>query len=360
MTTPSQVLVYRYFPKFKTLEQMTLAAFSGSNATEVNVYIDVTKMVTSLYSPFVSINYPLDIAATLINLCAHMRSYYRQNHSVETNFFLVYSTMMNDYNCNLIQGYNQMNLEKKEANCVTTDAINISMTVLEELCLYLPYIYFKKDIYEPSVIIYNLIQKESTFNNNNPNIIITNDPLCYQVTCHVKDTFVFIDDKRNESWHIVGHDNAIFSHFTSKTGTGKSKLKEDAEMYHHCNCINPELLGLLTTISNLPSRGVRSIFGSTKAIRTIYGLIERGELENRYSYNIQYLYDAIFKRSQRISLESFTMRFEAIDLLQNFLYYKNTPFAEDITYHNNLEDPEAVQAINNRYFTNTPIDLNRL
>ena len=91
--TPEQVLVYNYFPKYDVLKEMTMMAFSGSASNSVNIYLDITRMVANLYDPSVKIIYPLSIASTIINLCAHLRTYYDVYHNVDTTFFLIYSDM---------------------------------------------------------------------------------------------------------------------------------------------------------------------------------------------------------------------------------------------------------------------------
>ena len=355
--TPQSNLVYNYFPKYTMLENMTMAAFSGSNADTVNVYLDINKMVNSLYAPNVKILYPLEIAAVLINLCAHYRTFYRVYHKVETNFFLVYSDLMNEYGNSLVPGYNSSNI-RRVVNKVTTDAIEISMAALAELCPYLPNIYFKRDIYEPMVVIYKIIEDEKKAGNTNPNIIITKEPLCYQVLGFEDDTAIFIDDKKAETCYAITRPNVNVSYFTM--ATNRDKIKGDCFFVFKLDFISPELLGLLISITNLPSRDLKSIMSANKAINTIYGLIEREELANQYSGIITYLYNKIFNGLNSTSLETFKLRFKAVDLNQNYLYYSNTPYGSDLSYKSDLQDPETVQAINNQYFKDTPIDLNRL
>lgn len=355
--TPEQVLVSNYFAKYPVLKQMTAIAFTGSTAEEVNIYMDITKMVSHLYNPYVSIQHPLSIAAAILNLCAHLRTFYRTFYHVESTFFLVYSNMSNTYNCNLIPDYNKANLDKMEANIVTTNAINIAMGALKELCPYLPNIYYREDIHEPMVVIYDTIKKEELSGNINPNIIITKESLAFQLPAMVPNTAIFIDDKPSESFQVVTHDNVIASYLYA---TGRRQILEQPETLKKLALISPEKLGALITLTNLPSRGVKSIFDINKAINTLYRLNSNGQLPDGYINNTNYLYSCIFNGLTKISLEMFVLRFRAIDLIANHLYFMTTPFANHVEYKQDLNDPEAVQAINNDYFKDTPIDLNRL
>lgn len=354
--TPEQILVYGYFAKYSSLKEMTLQAFAGSTATAVNIYIDIADMVSKLYRPGMSIQKPLSITATILNLCAHLRTYYRQFHDVETTFFLVYSDMSNTYNCNLVPNYNKKHMDKIEADKTHTDAVNIAMKMLESLCPYLPGIYFKRDIYEPCVVIYDLILLAESNGNTNPNIIITKEPLAYQLVAMRNDTSIFVDDKKNEIATAVTHNAAIAVYLIH---TGRIGILNDKTIANKVLCINPQLLGTLITLTNLPSRSIGSIMSVNRAINTLYGLIDKGILMNSYEFNIEYLYNSIFNGLTKVSLEMFTLRFKAIDLVAEHLYYMHTPIAGKIDMQD-LNDPEGVQNINNTYFKDTPIDLNRL
>lgn len=334
-----------------------MQAFSGSTAEEVNIYLDLTDMTSKLYSPYVSIQKPLEIAASILNLCAHFRDYYIRFHNVWSKFFLIFSGMSNTYNCNLIPGYNQAYLDKLQANLPHTNAIAISMDMLKLICPYLPDIFYREDVYEPSVVIYNTILDQQTDGNSNPNIIITREPLAYQLPAMLPNTAIFKDDKKSETFSTITN-QTVFVHYLYDTG--RIALSNDLEIQAKLAHISPELLGTFITLTNLPSRGVKSLMSVNKAINTLLGIIDRGIIPNAYVNNISYLYDSIFNGLSKVSIDMFALRFRAIDLIAGYQYYINTPFALNTEYKQNLNDPQAVQEINNTYFKDTPIDLNRL
>lgn len=355
--TLEHILISGYFPKYPTLKELTLDAFAGSTATEVNIYIDITDMVSKLYRPDVRIEKPLSITATVLNLCAHLRTYYRQYHQVETTFFLVFSDMRsNTYNCNLVPNYNKKHIDKMEANVSHTDAVIMAMKMLLILCPHLPGIYFKYDIYEASVVIYDLILRAEAGGNINPNIVITKEPLAYQLPAMHKNTVIFIDDKKNERFSVIKTQTALQLYLID---TGRTAIFNNTKIIDKVCAINPELLGVFITLTNLPSRSIGSIMSINRAINTLYGLIDKGILENSYIFNTEYLYNSIFNGLSTVSLEMFTLRFNAIDLVAQHMYYMNTPMCGNINMED-IDDPEGVQTINNTYFKDTPIDLNRL
>lgn len=355
--TPEQVLVYNYFPKYNILKEMTMAAFAGSTAEAVNIYIDITRMVANLYDPGVKILHPLSIASTILNLCAHLRTYYDEFHKVDTKFFLVYSNLSNTYNCNLIPDYNRAHFERVESDKVTSNAIAIAMNALKELVPYIPGIYYKEDIYEAMAIIYDMIHYESSMGNNDPNIIITKDPLVYQVPAMLDNTVIFRDNKFSGTFSVIAKQNAIVGYLYD---TDRRKTITDPKNIEKISHISSELLGTLITLTNLPSRGVKSLFDINKAITTLDKIISQGQILNGYVNDTNYLYSCIFNGLSKVSLEMFILRYKAIDIISNWLHYCQTPYAMDRSYKIDLNDPEAVQAINNEYFKDTPIDLNRL
>ena len=355
--TPEQVLVYGYFPKYDVLKEMTMMAFSGSTAESVNIYIDITRMVANLYGPSVKILHPLSIASTILNLCAHLRTYYDVFHKVDTKFFLVYSDMSNEYNSRLIPEYNMGALKRAEANIVTTNAISIAMNALKELVPYLPGIYFKQDIHEPMAVIYDMIKYESSMGNNEPNIIITKDPLVYQVPAMLDNTAIFRDNKYSGTFSSVTKNNVIVGYLHD---TDRRKSLEDPNFMAKVSQISPELLGTIITLTNVPSRNVKSLQDINKAVNTLYRIISQGQILNGYVNDTNYLYSCIFNGLSKVGLETFVLRYKAIDLISNWLYYIQTPYSKDRSYRIDLNDPETVQAINNEYFKDTPIDLNRL
>ena len=72
-TISTEQIITRYFIKYNRLREIVREAFYGSNATEINIYIDLY----GLYKTIFSRSYRTDISdntaikVTVKNMCAH-------------------------------------------------------------------------------------------------------------------------------------------------------------------------------------------------------------------------------------------------------------------------------------------------
>lgn len=353
-----QVLVYNNFMTMDVLRQLTMQAYAGSKDDTLNIYIDMYKMMMDLYEPNLDVKVTSIITSTMVNLCAHLRSYYRTRHRVETNIFLVYSDMTTTYNKTFYPNYNSFNDSKVIANPRITDIINFNMGLLETLCPYLPNIYFIRGVYEPSVIILDLIYKEEAAGNMAPNLVLSRDDIALQLPATHPNTTIFLNSKRTGMLMYANRSNSIGVYLEK---TGRKKLLENAAFLDKLANIDSSLLGLLIALTNLPSRGMKSEYDINKAINIIYSAIVRRSIINGRMSNPLDIYNGLFVgQESKISADSFAFRYKAVDLVTAHQEYMFSPYAKDVSYRSDLEDVETVQAINNKYFYDNPLDLNRL
>ena len=81
--------------------------------------------------------------------------------------------------------------------------------------------------------------------------------------------------------------------------------------------------------------------------------------------DIESMYDQICAFATSKDILGFTMfewnnRFKALDLNYQIKLYETLPESRDTTYIVDINDPDKVKYINNNYFINNPIDLQRL
>lgn len=353
-----QVLVYNNFMKNDVLRGLTMEAYAGSNADTLNIYIDIYRMIMDLYEPKLEVKVMSIIVSSVVNLCAHLRSYYWTRHRVNTNIFLVYSDMSNPYNKSYCPGYNSTNDLRVTSNQRITEFISYNISLLKILCPYLPDIYFVEGVYEPSVIILDLIYKEEASGNLFPNLVFTRDDIALQLAGSHNNTTIFLDSKRTGVSMYANYTNAI-SVYMAKSG--RKKLIESPAVISRINGISSHLLGAIIALTNLPSRSVKAIYDANKAINIVSSAIARNTILNGPASDPRVLYDGLFVGSEaKFSKDSFAFRYNAVDLLTMHRMYIYTPYAKDISYKVNLDDSNAVKAINNEYFRDNPLDLNRL
>lgn len=361
--TVASIVGYYNYLKYDTLKRLTLMALKDDKRTVANIYIDLYKIFLDIYGRNLSIGPDKKVLSSLvINLCAHMRGFYKM-YGIHTNFFLVYSDISTGYNKLYFPEYNLNNELRIKADEKMQDLVDVNIGLLDVLVPYLPDIYLVKGHVEPAVIMYDLICKEEALHNNkNPNIIISRDPMAYQIPSIHKDSYLFRCNKKYATEYVTGYKN-VYQGFLS-IDSKRSHILQNETTMSKLQSISPELLGLLISITNLPSRYVKSLVDLPKAISYIYGAVTRNAIPNCHNSDIDLLYYNIFDHKggiYKIAKEEFEMRYRSLDLFTQFIDYSTMMVeSKDMSYYTNLIDVEMVQHINNTEFIDCPLDLNNL
>lgn len=352
------------FPKYTTLNSAN-KIFTGSKANNVNIYLDAYQIIYSILSiPNIAITPVTSIVSSVINLCAHLRSYYRAAFSVESKIFIVYANGSFPINTNLYLNYNIAFKNKCGINMKIVDLINQNVVLLKELCKYLPDIYFIQRSVEPAVTIYDLIHSEATKGNSNPNIIISKDPHMCLLTSVLPDanTVIFklhkpivINEHNQELIYITKYNTSILNYYKfTRTLTNNCVINNIQE-------IDPMKLSLLVALTSSKNRNIKNLKSINVAVAIVKELIKTGVLGINLPYYIEKVYNALPNNvTNIISKEAFINRWKAIDIPFQHMILKTLPESYDESWNINLSDPTTVKNINNRYFIYNPIDLNRL
>lgn len=361
--SPTNLITMNYI-RYDRMYNLSEFAFYGAakDINIINVFIDMASMTRCLYRLDNVIPQPGEIAAAIINLCAHIRDYYRSRHRVNTNIYIVYGfnapmSAIADY-----PEYNAHYINMTRSKHYITDAIVESTKLISTLVAYLKGIYFVQDLApfypEVSIIIDNLIKKVGK---GYPNIIYTKDRYAYQLVAMRKMTFLFRPKKYNsEDKSFVVTKSTIYQKFREETGL--KTLKDDISN------LSPELFSLMLAMSGLSDRHMPSSFGNdvssstinnTTAISKLLNAIERRAIINGYNSTIYDVYESL--RINPVLSDLFNHRYRAIDLEFQSMLYDNDPSSKIITEGLiDLYDPKGVQEVNNEFFRNYPLDLNKL
>jgi hypothetical protein len=339
--TPIEYVLYGQFIKYNALQNLVSLEFANSNAEEVNVFIDLNQMLLPAFR-YLKIQDFNVISAVIINYCAHFRAYFRSRHRVESNIILVFTPNMSSNNTRFCAEYNSQYRLRMQSNEKITEAVDYNLEILKVLCPYLPDIYLKIGTVEPSVIIHDLINGD--FNNGNPNIVISSSQYTYQLPVFTPNTIVFrkkITEKEDTSYsyNFVNAINAFIYE------TRKVVINE---------VLNTKAISLLMVLSGLPKRNIKSIFDIRKTIKLIQAIPDSclGDIDAMYEY--------IISSNNKIEYREFSNRFKAIDLLYQYKLYQLLPESKEQSYLQRFQDPNTVKDINDRYFANVPLDLERL
>ncbi len=343
--------LYRNFIKYDKLIQIVNEAFTGSNATSVNIFIDLYSITKSLYykSNTIIIEDYSALTSCVINLCAHLRDFFRTRYSVKSKIYIISSR--NCSNKNIWPDYNR-NMEETMYAAQSIDEMIINnINLLDALCPYLHDIFFISGSYETGVYMYDIICKNELTKNYNPNIIITKDSYNYQLIPMRDHNVVFRPKKK---------DGEDVSYFLNKENMMERFIIIDrSTMIANKLDLDSGLFTLLLTLSRVPERNLKSIFNVTKAIDIISEAVKNFRIVNGYNSNLEMIWNAIYKDSFNIGFQTFEDRFKVIDIMFQHRIFATTPEAKKVIFPN-LYDPETVKSINNQYFKRNPLDLNRL
>lgn len=348
------LIIYNYI-RYETLEEMT-KVFAGSSANSVNIYIDLYQILLRLFRNDIQLGDKYSLVSYIINLCSHYRAFYRKYYGCHTKIFLVFTNSKMITPQQFIRSYNKTNDSKFAMGIGVTNYISNNISVLDILCRYINDVYYIGAPFETSVLIYDRIVKELSLGNSNPNIILSSSKMMYQVPVFAKpQTVIFSHTWVNGdiTYRIIDKDNALLEFLDATKRRGDSLLQKASK-------IHPELLSLILALTNIPSRDVYSMLSITRAINIVYSLINKGNLYNRYNSDLDSMAKLLNMSGAKIDDHEFKSRFKALDLLYQHSMFSNTNYASDIRYYVNLQDPDAIKMINNKYFARTPLDLDRL
>ena len=349
---PVESLLYSNYIKYDKLSELVENNFQGSNANSVNIFIDIYSLIKGLYKcdTFTRDN-GLVMSSSMINLCAHLRHFFRNRYNVESKIYLIYSDNVPEYNKKLWLGYNQNHEKVLNREAGVNELIKQNLSAIDTLSPYLPDIYFLITDFEAGVLMYDIICYNESKENFNPNIIITKDVYLYQLVGLCQHSIIFRPKKSNSEdiSFAVKRSNVLAEWFISKN------VAVPEEVEH----LDAGLCSLLMTLSRCPERSIKSFFNLPKASEIICSGVSGYKILNGYNAYTKKIWDLLYRPDfDKYTFDLFDRRFKVIDILSQYYVYTNVK-------HNklkfiNLVDPNTIKDINNKYFEKYPLDLDRL
>ena len=345
-------VVAKHFIKYDTLKLLVPYVYAGSTADHLNIYIDLYGMYHTLYSRqyMTTVNDYTSFTTLVINMCAHYRTYFKFLN-VSTKFFLISSFNIPEFSVSQIPDYNKTMVEKL-GNKYIGEMMELNLALLELICPYLPDIHFLKTQFESSVLMNYLIDIEDQ---SVPSLIISTDIYPFQL-CAEKDNVTLFWPRK-----VFGDDNSYAicnkthpEHSKSFWGAIERKLGKSVS-YKTVGSISTSNFVLLAALNRLPDRNLQTIVNVTRASNLISAL--PGYREVRLTP------DTLFELNQKgvkdLDYDTISKRYKVLDIHYQSLLFNESLESKSIHYEN-LNDPDAVQRINDKYFKDNPIDIFRL
>lgn len=357
-------ILYGSYIRYDRLYEMTAFAFYGktntTNIRNINIYIDCYSILRSIYSrgSNIMIKDSCAIASCLINLAIHLRAYFETRHNIASKVYIIYGGARPKESFDKFPYYNEKNILMEDSNYGLKSLIADNLNVMKILCPYLYDIFCIVDEEnEFSVIASSLIDNSVE---KVPNIIYSKDALAYQLVAFKPYTFLFRPKKR-----IIRFENLDNSWVVTKSTLynayryGELSIKKQFD-----TSLDVKMFSILQAISGVRSRNMKSIKNVNSAIKLLEDAVANNIFSNGYNANsILNLYNGnpfmglLPEQDAIVAM----CNFAAIDLpYHTMLYQSSVKSKEVIAGIINLYDPQEVRNINDKYFREYPLDLNRV
>lgn len=368
-TNPSvEDIVIRYMTRYERLDQAISYAFAGyENARQLNIYIDLF----GLFRTIISKSYRTQIkdynalTSGVIGICAHYRNYFNRI-GVSTKIFIISSFNIPSVVRAFLPEYNKSMIEKL-GNKVILDMVTFNLDILELLCPYLPDIHFIKTEYESSVLMYEIMKREGE---SIPSLIISSDLYPLQLTNKLPNVAYLWPRKSYGTFKSRGVDTdpqyekevidvspicppkSHPEYQKSFTYVITRKLGKNASETNR-GYVNASNQVLLQALNNFPERDLKTKISINKASKIIN---EVASIDNQTIYP-EDIKDII--ESNNLDFKEISNRYKALDVNYQHLWFQDSIEYANLHY-DNLQDPDALNMINTKFFKNNPLDLYRL
>jgi hypothetical protein len=351
----SEAALYSRFIKYDKMDSLLAPYLSG--VKEINIFIDFTQMLSSIYR-FEDIANPLGLLASMLNMPLHYRGYMNRKN-IKSHIFLVYSTNNSVNNYRFIASYDHKHKMQKESNVNIHSVIENNINLMISTVKYMPGIYLRTGTVECTVMIADLIDKFTRNGQHNiPNLVITGTDYAFQLPSIMGNVIMLykasemFDKKLVDSSFVVTHANALYAYIQ------KTKNKQLESLYQDTP-LNQTWVGAFMTLAGLACRNIKSLCSYREAIN-ILKYIES-------NYNVitpDSLYNAmvdIAKKPIIFKKEEIENRFCAIDLDYQLKLYRQLPESLEYSFLQDLNNPQALYDLTTKYFNrNNTVDFWKL
>jgi hypothetical protein len=362
-----QYMFTRMMVRYDKLNELIPKAFKGYTDRELNIFIDLYSIYRTMYSRSFRTDVKdfREFTVYLIDLCTHYRSYFNYL-GISTKIFIISSYNIPDHIT--LPGYNK-NMHDKLKNKPVSEMVTVNIELLKILCPYLPDIHFLETKHESTVLMYELLLRGESCR---PSMILSTDIYPIQLTTlfdNVAYLYPIKDFGSDDSWIIYPktHSHAKFTLWPMIMRKTHKIIREQTLM-----SLSTRNVVLLESLNSVSERNITPALVSLSSIaKYIHDIIGEEDilLQPEFLTDIQRVYkdnksnDGLKGDERRDYLKNIIPqvreRYNALNVIYQYEYYRNS--VEQMTLHyNNLSDPQAVQIINDKYFSDNPIDLLRL
>ena len=345
-------VVGSYCVKYDKLYELIQYSFKGSQATEIDLYIDLYSIYHTIMSRSGRTDMSDYTALTngVINMCSHYRSFFKKL-GVNTTIFLIASYNVPEISRKICPEYNRTMIEKL-AEPVSSEMVNINNQLISLITKYLYHIYYVPTSFEASIAIDHLIRVREV---NYPKIIISKDTYPLGLVYRYPD-LVCIHPKK-----LYGEDASTITS-TMRSGNALYDFWRILyREYRKCGpetstiVVSPSNFDILQALSSFVERDLRPILAVKEAVGLISNTI--GSLDTKVNLDLVLANNPEKYNSLNISEVQARYNTLNIDFQYNLYLQSKEPSLINLE---DLYDPESLSKINEKYFRDNLIDFQRL
>ena len=349
-------LITGFYIKYNRLTELINAAYSNSARYDnVDLYIDLHSVLKNLYSgniwTYKSTN-GLDIASTIINMCAHYRAFFKKRQIKNTRIFLIYGLNCPDANKIFVENYNGKFIRNYRMKPTVTNSIENNLNIVDLICQYLPGIYFF-DIGKAEVS--SMIHKLVTTIPSIPDctkIVITKDILPLQL---LSEGYV---DAILKPHKVSGAD-------LSDIVTIDNLWDKYCTVYRNCKipdeCVSVKYLSNIMCMTSVPERCIYTVYRVKKAMELINLAIQNKYIQPD-TVVTQFGLNTALSILEVPNIGNLELRYRAIcpKFQSQYMLPSEKPEYKKSVRLIDLEDISGLKDVVSRYFDTNPIQIDRL
>ena len=345
-------VIYGYYVKYDTLTNLIRTYYNGSDATIIDIYIDVQDILRHidrhLSKTQLPISNPLVVTSGLINMVAHYRNFFSTRFRCNSRFWLI------DSNENVLGSKYFADFRQKALSMNMAQIYRMNVQFIPLICNAITDVQYEKtsvDIVTKAISIRGI---EAEINGRlYPGLLISKDPFTFQATT-ATDMNVLRPRKNN-----LGDVSEIISAPFATTAYVNELSRTP---YPTTVPIDPEQLSTLMALTRVPSRNIKTKYQLNNAIEKLINGYQSG-LTTKYPWDQLRFFESFLMANGERNKDPYELvcRLQACDTsIGQALAYQST--AESKLYKGivNIYDPNGIKEINDTHFKSCPLDLNVL
>ena len=343
--------LYLWYIKYERLAQ--LMQYVKCSSDIVNLYVDLEQMLSRYYQPDTYCDETNAMTSIIINLVAHMRTYFKYRHRVNVRCYLIHGSELmhrqylpkfgvNDY---------EMTTEYEKKHAFVEDKLKL----LDMLCAYIPEVYYIRSGASFSAWTYYRIAQDLQNDPSSTHIALSTSKYCYQLPALLLGYNVYTmrarKSKDGDESLIVNPNQSLLIYYNHLSPSSPTR---------DVLCgLNPRLMSLLMAFNGCRDKKITAVTNINRAADMLYNAIKMNQIINDYQSDIGFVYKALerFNIHTVIDLPNLENRFKGLDIHYQSRLFAASPESKNMSWFKDLHDPETIKDLNLMYFKDSPIDL---